>query len=657
MIKFEKTKLIIAAFSVLLSSIFTVPHINKEYTENQINNAPVVEAENIMLGANFPDSKWYIVNSFSGYQTKQDSSKLPQGANPNGQNTLINDGDRISARDFGYEIKGTSTTTEDAVTSLHTFRKRSGENVMLRSRGTYLEYFEEENDLWESLRTTSTDNKAYDFADYNINTDLKSYVYFGNAYDNFARWNGAHSLLSEAVVIGTTTINVADTTGFFTTGTLRYCDTDLVYTAKTATTFTVGTSTVGCAVNRSVTQAIKEYPSNPKGNIYIVANNRIFISGITSTPQAVYFSKYGDATIYLTTLINESTASDAGIFNLGEGGGAVTGMAQDEGATYMFKRNITYKAKLDGDGLYTITPLKPFDGKSQTTGNINNKMIFTGSNGMYFVTPDNQIMNLSRLAEVDYPQITPISYPIQPTADVINFDSGAGIFWKESAYMSVRSSDDITKPDTVLVYNAIIKAWESPIIGWSANDFTIYDDGDGEALYFADATVANVYKVIDEPVDSDFAFTSSWRSKQFTFSDTGIPFSNMKEMDSVYIEGYITDNTELTISLLLDDDGYTEQYSTTIDGATDTDYIFNAIPYNIFGLHPFGFEKFGSSSEVNKKKFRVYLSKDFRALPFYNAQIEFGSDSDGQTWEITAFGFKVREATQPEKRILYKQFK
>ena len=614
-------------------------------------------AEEQTLGASFSDSKWAMVNTFQGYQTKSDPSKLPTGANPNGQNTVINDGDRIGARDFGYEIKGTVTTTENAVTSLHTFRRREGENILMRSRGTYLEYLDEYNDVWVSLRTTSTDDKAYDFADYNINTDLKSYVYFGNGYQNFARWTGAHSTTTVAIGIATTTIHLTDTTGFFSTGTLRYCDTDLVYSAKTATTITVSATAVACPLGSDVTQAIQEYPSNPKGDIYLVANNRLFISSVSSTPQAVYFSKYGDALTYLTTLIDESTASDAGIFNLGEGGGAVTGMAQDEGATYIFKRNITYKATLDGDGLYTITPLKPFDGKSQTTGNTNDKMVFTGANGMYFVTPDNQIMNLSRVADVDYPQITPISYAIQPTADTVQFDEGAGIFWKQSAYFSVESSSDVTTPDTILIYNSVVGAWESPIIGWSASDFTVYDDGDGEALYFGDATTANVYKVIDEPVDSEFAFTSSWRSKQFTFSELGVPMSNMKEMDSVYVEGYITDNTILTISLLLDEDGYTQQFSTTIDGSSDTDYIFNAVPYNIFGLHPFGYLPFGSSADINKKKFRVYLSKDFRPLPFYNAQIEFGSDSDGQVWEVTAFGFKVREATQPEKRTLYKSFK
>lgn len=609
-----------------------------------------------VVGQNFEDSRWHMVDKFQGYQTKADPTKIPDGANPNGQNTVINDGDRIGSRGFGYEVVGTVTTTEQAIKSLYTFRKRDGENILIRTRGTFIEMYEEGNSLWESLSSTSTSGQEFGFADYNINTDLRSYVYFGNAVDPFSRWTGAHTLLTSTVSIGATVINVTDSTGFSATGTLRLCGVDHIYTAKTLTTFTT-TSTVDCASGRNVMQDIEEFPTNPRGNIYLAENNRIFIAGVTSTPQAIFFSKYGDALTWLTTLVTDTTADAAGVFNLGEGGGAVTGMSRDESSIYFFKKNIVRKATLS-DSLYTLGTLKPFDGKSQTTGNTNRKLIFTGGNGTFFVTPDNQIMSLQRVTSIDYPQLIPISYTIQPTADTVDFSAGAGIFWKQSAYFSAKSTSDSTSPDVILIYNSAVSVWESPIIGASASDFAVYDGGSGESLYFGDANTANVYRFTTENIsDNDAAFTSNWRSKQFNAKEFGFPQSNMAEMDSVYVEGYISENTDLTISLLLDEDGFTQQFSTTIDGATDTGYIFSSTPYNIFGLHPFGYLHIGSSDAAGKRKFRVYLSKDFRALPFYNAQIEFASESDGQEWEVTAFGFKVRPATQPEKRSLYKAFK
>ena len=142
------------------------------------SNKQIAGNEPQNIGVAFPDSRWYFVDIFQGFQTKKDPTKINSGANANGQNTIINDGDRISSRDWGYEILGTVTTTEDPITALHTFRKRDGTNLLMRSRGAYLEYFEETGDNWETLISTATYGAAYGFADFNINTDLRSFVYF-----------------------------------------------------------------------------------------------------------------------------------------------------------------------------------------------------------------------------------------------------------------------------------------------------------------------------------------------------------------------------------------------------------------------------------------------------------------------------------------------
>ena len=644
----NKTKLIIvgAAAMSLVASVF----INLNYDKQP--DTTVVGA-----GGDFADSKWFIVNKFQGYQTKADATKITIGGNPNGQNTIINDGDRISIRPYGYEVLGTSTTTGQRISSLHTFRKRSGENILIRAFGTSLQYYEEGNDTWEYLSSTLTSGAEFGFADYNINTDLRSYVYMGNAVDPFMRWSGAHTTSTVAIGIGDSVINVTDAQDFPASGTLLYCGNSIAYTSHTNTVITLtGTTAAICPVDRGIAEAVTEYSTYPRGNIYLIANNRVFIAGVTSTPQAVYFSKYGDAATWLTTLVSDSTADAAGIFNLGEGGGAVTGMVLDEGAIYIFKKSITYKAILS-DSLYSLSALKPFDGKSQTTGAANSHMVFSGGNGIIFITPDKQIMNLSRVDYIDYPQITPISDPIKPTIEAAVMDAGDGILWRNNAYISVKSTDDSSTEDTIFLYNTKIQSWESPIIGWSASRFAIYDDGTGEALYFGDANVANTYKVIDtERLDQGMGFTASWRSKQFDFSEMGLSTAELKEVNNVWVEGYIEGGTELNVSLLLDEDGFTQSFTTTIDG-NNTDYVFSTSPFNLFGLNPFGYMRFGTNDAMARKKFRVYLNRDFRAYPFYNAQLEFTSETDNADWEITAFGFKVREATQTEKQKLYKAFK
>jgi len=606
---------------------------------------------NPILGEAYPDAQWTVIDSFQGYQTKLDETKLPNGANGRGQNTTANDGDRISIRNLGYELfpVGTASSTEDNINSLHTFRKRSGENVMMRAYDTFVEYYEEGNDTWEYLKTGLTTDQSFGFADFNINTDLHSYTHFGNATDSAMRWNGAHTLTNGEAT--STTLMVIDTADFSATGDIILCGVERTYTSKTATTFILSSTPPTCATDRGVAQATDEYATHPKGNIYLTANNRLFISGVASSTQAVWFSTYGNAATFLDTLVSDSTADAAGIFNLGEGGGGVTGMAQDENAIYIFKKSIIYRATLT-DALYTLTPLKPFDGKGQTTGSITNKGTFTGGNAVYFITPDKQIMELSRVEGVDYPQSIPISNIIQPTVKDMDFSAASGIVFRDKAYFSAKSSSSAGFNDTILVWNIKQKIWDSPVVGFNANDFTVYDNGTSEELYFGDDISPNTYLVNDTPLDNDFEVTANWRSKQYNF---GLPQAQ-KEITDMFIEGYIAPNTTLTVSLLLDEDGYTQKFTTNILG-TNSALIYNSEDYNTMGLSAFGYERFGSNEDLSgKKKFRIYTGKSFRASPFYNAQVDFASDGDNQQWEITSFGLKARAYSDPAKRTLYQSF-
>jgi hypothetical protein len=605
-------------------------------------------------GGSYPNSKWVNIGSFSGYQTDIDETKLPDGANGRGQNTTTNSGDRISLRKNGLSLfpTGDASTTNEDINTLHTFRKKTGESILMRTRGTVVEYFEETGDAWTILKGGYTNDQNFGFADYNKTNLLESKTYFGNAVEPFSSWTGAHTTLSEDVAVGTTTAHVADADDFDSSGTIVICGAEHAYSARTANTFTIAAATVACATGIGIPEAVAVDASNPKGNIYMAFDNRLLIAGIASSSQAVYFSKYGDPEDYLTPgLISASTDADADIFNLVEGGGAVTGLAMDENALYIFKKSIIYKVSLT-DTDYNVSQLKPFDGRSQTTGLAYQGGTFSGGNEIFFVTPDNQIMSIQRVENVDFPQIVPISSAIQNTVDSMNFDSMTGIVYKDQAYFSCKSTVDAQANDTTLIWNIREKTWDSPIIGWNVNDYAVYDDGTGENLYLGESISPNIYKLSEEIIDDTFEVKANWRSKQFDF---GMPYSQ-KSINDLYIQGYIAQNTTLTIKLLLDEDGFTQTFSTDFSG-DESDYIFNGNNSNAFGLSPFGAYRFGSYDETtNMKPFRIYLNKNFRPLPFYNTQIDFSSEGLNEKWEITYFGFSVEEYTQPVKRELIRSF-
>lgn len=607
-----------------------------------------------------PEAKWLYITQFLGMQTKADPTKIPLGAHAQGQNTIINDGDRISVRNLGYDLffeADTLDTSGFPTSRLHKFRLRDGSHILIRARmvsasAAVLEWAAPGSTRWETLGTGYTSDK-FGFADANINADLHSYVYFGNAVQDFSRWSGSHAYLTAALNPGDPAIVVGDTSGFAASGNVIIDGTTVAYASLTPTTIVLSApSAITVAAGRGVAQAVETNSGNPKGNIYHLANNRLSISGVTSNPQAVFKSAYGDYMTFATTLVSSSTAASACIFNLSEGGGPVMAIASDEGGEYIAKSTIIYKATLT-DTLYSIVPLKSFDnGKSQTLGVIATGGFFAFRNGVVAITPDRQIFSLTRLEGIDYPQILPISDAIKPTVNNLDFTTAVGIYWRDNVYIACRTIGSSIN-DTVLVYNYKVGAWESPIVGWNVADWAIYNDGESEELYFADAAGGNVYKVTPAPFDYVYDVVANWRTGQINFGDP----AKLKEISDIFIEGYISQNTVLSVSLLLDEDGFTQRYFTTIRGS-DTQYIYNSSTYNLFGLKPFGTERFGSNEDLSgKKKFRVYLGKDFKIIPCYNMQLELASDGSNQQWEATVIGIKWKYSDKETKPTLYKAFK
>ena len=663
--KYKKVEWL-AATIFLVSALIAIPKTVQPLISN---NGPVA------IGASGDSSaKWVMIDKFAGYQTKADPQKIDPGANPVGQNTFINDGDRISVRDFGYTIfpaTATESTTGTPMTSLHTFRKRDGTNIIIGSYDDKLEYYSNDVGQWEILKTGFTSGKTFGFADQNTNTDQTAYVYFGNAVENYQRWTGNVAVLSQAVAVGDVTLQTnTDITSFPSTGTLILCNNTTTYSAKTLVapfTFTIPSSTFTCGLSHGIAQIPQEFASAPKGNILMVMNTRMFVAGVASSTQTLFYSKIADATDFTYTAHAATTtsgvpyvvdrlATDGGVINMPEGGGGIVGISQDQGVVYAFKRSIVKSVTFsqDGNDLPTILPLKPFDDKSQTVGAVSSRSIFAGQNGIFFITPNNEIMYLSMLSNISYPQVVPISDIIKPTANALDFSTARGVFWKNKAYFAVKQNTDSIQNDTILVYNEQRKAWESPIIGINVGEWTIANFNNVENLYFGSAFGPNVYQTNQTPLDNGLAITANWRSREETF---GTPYA-LKSMDNFYVEGYITENTTLSISLLFDENGFTQTYTTNFTGSELNDkYLFNKDVFNVFGLNAFGFERFGSNGPIlAKKKFRIYLGGNLRRIPFYSAQVEFASTDENAQWEILQYAFHVMPETQEMRTNLIRNW-
>lgn len=411
-------------------------------------------------------------------------------------------------------------------------------------------------------------------------------------------------------------------------------------------------------------------PTDPsiaaRGNILLTADNRLFVAGDIRNPARVYFSEYGNpSNIGSTVLVNSALFTDPGIFNLVEGGGRVTDLILQENSIYMFKEALIYTATLTDSG-YTITPLKPFDGSSRSSGALDGT-VFTGSNMVFMATLDNQILGLGRIEFVDYPQNNNISYPILPTVKGYNIQRLRGISYNNRVLMSVSSggnqgltlSSDETLflgqlNDRVLIWNVNTKQWDTPIVGWNVSCWAIYDanDGQGPRLYFGSDVDPNVYGVTTTPTDGDFDVSASWLSKRYDFADP----TQQKWCSNFFVYGRILPSTTLTVKVYFNEEGSTQTYTGSFVG-TDTDNLFGLTDNNAFGENPFGIQTFGDQADsTGMRYFRVYFVNKVRAVPFYNIQIGFSSDGQNQQWEVLDFAFETGPYQNPENRNLYADF-
>lgn len=608
------------------------------------------------------DAQWLMQPSqgrFLGLMTKDDPSKIPDGATPAAINVYHNTGDRVSVRPFGYTQFPSNDPLRSALPGVGSFvvlYRRNGVGVPMYAWNGTLFFYDGVSKVWIVLKTGWTNND-FGFSEFNVNADFSSKFYFGNGVDPFSYWPSDVAYLTSALVGGEVVIPVNSTAGFPAAGTIVIGGTSVTYTGKTLTTFTGAVGTPASANLLPVWQPVIQDAAAPRGNIYLGADNRLFIAGNAFipgqpvNPQAIYFSAYADASTWSNTVISVTTAAAAGNFNLVEGGGPVTAMVKDEGTLYFFKKNVIYTATLT-DALYSLDTLKPFDGKSQMSGAANKRSVTVSANKVIYVTEDHQVMSLARLAYINYPQSAPVSYKIQPTTASFDYSNTASINFKDLTYIACKSDATVPFNDLVLIWNHVEDIWEGIVEGWHVRDWAIYDDGTGQALYFGDASAQNIMQVVKTPTDGPYTLAAVWFSKQHDFGTPELT----KDLYAVYVEGYIVGNTQMTVQLLLDEGGFTGTRTTVISGS-DQSILFTAPVYNWFGAAPFGELPFGSNPQNDgRRKFRVYLNIGVTAVPFYNAQLVFSSDGENEYWEVLRYGFLVRQDTQPMRPTLYHPF-
>lgn len=581
-------------------------------------------------------------NQFAGgLNTRIDTALLKENESPDLQN-IVFDGQGSLAPRLGNEIFGVATSATGKIRSTWTTNDFNDVEVPVRqvdnTTTSWIEYYNAQTATWENLDAGYTTGHNLANAFYNY------YSYFCSQKDHQRRWSGNNWRTSTYADSAYSRIDLSTSAvsalGFLSAGSVVINGTELYYSSISATALSGITFTT--AINGGV--GIAQLPTSagevpapdggwvsasnllPKGSMMYEMDAQMFVAGSSAVSgNVVYYSAVDQPTNYTISAV----AGGGGTARYPETTGSITALTEfDEVLTVMKKdtiRKLIFNSVADG----TAGALEIVDRKNIITGSkigaINNKSGARVENDVVFVSPAGWVKSLTRTQEGGT-QVGELSQKIRPTVEGYDFTNSTGIYFDGKYYLACATSDSNFN-NIVLVFDYAFGAW-TKFIGWNVSDWFIYNGN----LYYGASNEIATYKALINYDDNTYAYECYWTSKQFDF---GIP-SEQKRLRSIYVEGYITENSKIGVSAFFD--GNTGAPNAKSINGDNTDYVnvigtdtITTLGYNTWGLGTYGGGSGGSSYTL--KKFRALLQ--YSGASFYNLQIKIGSQSAGYVWKIT----------------------
>lgn len=252
-------------------------------------------------------------------------------------------------------------------------------------------------------------------------------------------------------------------------------------------------------------------------------------------------------------------------------------------------------------------------------------------NNVAFISFEPTLDLLGRVENIDTPQSRPLSDPIKPDFDEMNFIDVHVRYYRDAIYIT------LPKEGKVYIYDIELGLWQPP-----QNMYLSRIDVIGGKLYGHSFGTNETYELFaDETyLDNGGLYTSKAVLAYRTFGDR----TNQKVFDEVYIEGYIAQNTLLEGDVLYDFGGATAESIFNIDGG-DSDILFGTSPDASLGKQSLGKNPLGSSVESTDvlTKFRIF--KLLKTVPFYELLLTLESTQENSRWEVIAIGFNAKKSS------------
>lgn len=432
---------------------------------------------------------------------------------------------------------------------------------------------------------------------------------------------------------------------FPATGSIIYNGTVIAYTSvDTATTFLVA-SAHAAADNTGVAVIPDVYPLAPRGNRFINFLNRILVGNVRSglsrdnggalqgyaSGGSVFVSKINDPFDFAFSATR--VAGEGAIVSMPYGGGEITDIVSQEETAYVFKNAYIESLAFTQDGNDTLVrvPLKA------ETGSIGRAI--KGADDIYFITSNNEFTSIGRVKTKDITPITEnIGIGIKRLLDNYVFGDGFGIEYQDRIFIPCKSSSASTKNDITMVYNKKYKSFDG-IWNIGAFGFQKYNSG----LYFAESTGANVYQMLtglSDVVGTDtYQISASYATHFINLTGS---HANSQAMNSLYVEGYIKGNTEITFKAWKDMN--LDPFLQFDFMGTEDDFLDGVVLPGFLGGAPLGLRPHGSVSSADSDGWRHFYFRVY--FPFqYANHFSVGMESSGTdfSYDITRIGLGLKE--------------
>lgn len=584
-----------------------------------------------------------ILSEFDGAMTSRDSDDIPDGKSPVILNARVTGSHVRGAK--GYSLIGSRNENTGSTTAKFTYIRNDGIEVMVtvRDNGTTatLQWYDKENDAFYTLLAGLTTGKVMGFAEFNTSTTNQ--LVFCNGVQNMSVWTGATTRLTAALAGGETSISVESTANFPATGTIIYNGTEIAYSAKTATTFTVVSAHASAGTNDGVAQAVDDstHSGITKGNILLSAKDRLWIAGQPSAPNALDYSDEGDAFTF-TGGANRADSGTEDFFNIG---GAITGLAEKGDEIIVLGQD-------GGDGFSFVYPTSTTKApnfreifRSKSYGCLSSRSVVKINQEVYFANK-NGIVALGDLEGSDKIFTSSITRDVLPTLQTFDFSEAVAEYHDRESMLLIACKTDEDFPGNDIVIGMEFykdRAGNNSVgityLDWPAECFAIFED----RLYFGSSFEMNSFKGFDTYQNDGAPRSIRYGTKRFNFKN---PFQH-KTTPLIGVRGMIKDGTNIDV-LVEYNKGFKGSVSKIIrsDGVDDTtgiqkDYVSQQ-NLNDMGSFPLGVNPIGAlREEVSElKEFVVYLDVGID-YDWHDIQVLFSSESDGGTFLITHVGFAI----------------